>query len=403
LLKHLVAALAFAPALAGAQRSVPVVVLDRDATEFEEAFSQIVRVVELSDGRLLVYDSKERMLHLVDFARGTSAPAARQGAGPLEYQGGSFLAGTSDSVVFFDDRQRRFLLFSPTGTPVRTAAFGSADPLAMLSMMIPSAVDAAGRVYGATFGMKMTPNASGGAISPTFEDTVAIERFDFRTGRRDTIARIRNFSARMQPKVEMGPGGMRMTMRAPDFRASDDWAVMPDGRVAILRDGDYRVHFATPGAPERVGPPVAHTRIPLSDATKRLVMDSVKNAMQRASDAGSRTAAEARTAAGAPIPMPRFEINVLEPESWPTHLAAYSGIQVSPDGLLWVGTPQGPNSRTSKFDVLDGAGALIARAQFAPGERLVGLGRGMAYTVRADADDLLYLRRYALSGVLSRR
>jgi hypothetical protein len=52
--------------------------------------------------------------------------------------------------------------------------------------------------------------------------------------------------------------------------------------------------------------------------------------------------------------------------------------------------------------VLDGGGALIARVRVPPGETVIGFGRGRVYTTRLDADDLMYLRRYALPAPLGR-
>ena len=91
-----------------------------------------------------------------------------------------------------------------------------------------------------------------------------------------------------------------------------------------------------------------------------------------------------------------MEIDVLEPESWPATKPPYSGVIASPDGRLWVSVHQGAGTKSTRFDVLDGTGALVARVQLAPGETYVGLGRGTVYTIRTDSDDLQYLRRYTL-------
>jgi hypothetical protein len=67
---------------------------------------------------------------------------------------------------------------------------------------------------------------------------------------------------------------------------------------------------------------------------------------------------------------------------------------------LWVNTPLPFTDKSSQYDVLDGAGALIARVRVPSGETVVGFGRGFLYTTRLDADDLMYLRRYALPAPL---
>ena len=73
------AALASSAAGVHAQGGAPTITLDRGAREFAEPFSSVGAVVELRDGRLLVFDSREKELRLVDFARGTQVQAARTG------------------------------------------------------------------------------------------------------------------------------------------------------------------------------------------------------------------------------------------------------------------------------------------------------------------------------------
>lgn len=391
-------AIVVAPPLA-AQRPVPTITLDKGAREFTEPFSQIIGIAELRDGRVLVSDSKENEIRLIDFASGSMTSVSGKGSGPLEFQLGALLSGAADSSVFYDFMQRRFLLFSPTGVPVRTALFGSntGDPMAFVSMMQPTSVDASGRVYGQGMGMSMLGmnGRAGGAPGVTFADTVAIQRFSLRTGRTDTIARIRNVSTQVAPKIEMGANSMRMTMSAPNFDASDEWTVFPDGTVAILRDGDYRVQFVSASG-VRVGPPVPHTAIPVTAAMRRAMVDSTRAQMQRSLGATQK----ARTEAGnSGVPLPKVDYEVREPARWATHMAPYASLRATPDGKLWVGTPRPgavPEERASHFDVLDRTGVLVAKIVLVAGERLVGLGRGVAYTIRTDADDLQYLRRHAL-------
>jgi hypothetical protein len=63
---------------------------------------------------------------------------------------------------------------------------------------------------------------------------------------------------------------------------------------------------------------------------------------------------------------------------------------------LWVALSAPTGAKVSRLDVLDAAGTLLAHVQLAPGERIVGFGRGTVYTIRTDDDDLQYLRRYIL-------
>ena len=375
----------------GAQKgAAPTIVLDKGATEFADPFSQLTQLVELRDRRVLAVDLKEKELRVADFASGNMSPVSRAGGGPLEYQvPGILLRGAADTAVYWDAMQRRLLLVSPAGAPVQTVPLGGTDPAAALSQMQPLWVDAAGLVYGQTIGLTMP--AAGAAPTPAFADSVDIQLRDPRTGRIEALARVRSTMSQAKPKMEMGPQGVRMTMVAPDFRPTDAWTVLPNGRIAILRDGVYRVRFMSRGGAEVAGPTIPYTPVAVTVAERRAVVDSVRSAVDRSLAATRAMAAQAAGGRGMKI-----EVEVTEPASWPAAKPAYAGIQASPDGRLWVSMHMSAGTKYARYDVLDGSGALIAHVQLAPGESLVGLGRGTVYTVRTDSDDLQYLRRYTL-------
>ena len=378
-----------------AQRSAaPTIVLDKGATEFADPFSQLAPVVEMRDRRVLTVDLKEKEFRVVDFARGSATPVSRAGSGPLEYQvPGILLGGAGDTVIYFDVLQRRLLLISPAGVPIRTQPHGRTDAATVVSLMRPALTDAAGRLYGITSGLIMP--APGAALTPAFADTVDIQVLDPRTGRAESLAQVRNPVSQAKPKMEMGPQGVKMTMVAPDFRPTDVWTVMPDGRVAILRDGVYRVHFISRGRPETLGPTVAYEPVPVTATERRTIVDSVRTEIGRSLNTARSAAAQA-----APGRNITIDVEVLEPQSWAVSKPAYAGIIASPEGRLWVATPVSAGTKYARFDVLDGTGALVAHVQLAPGELFIGLGRGTVYTIRTDGDDLQYLRRYALPAPL---
>ncbi len=381
-----------------AQRAVPTISLDKGASEFPEPFTEIRGMVELRDGRLLLLDFQEKEIRLVDYAKGTMAPAARVGQGPVEFSPtGTFLRGSSDSALYADVAQRRFLVFSPAGVPVRTIPYvGVSDPMMVLSQVQPIAIDASGLVYGQSIGIKIPAEGAASPI-PTFLDSAIVQRSNIRTAQVDTIGRVRSPMAQSRPQMEMSGSSMKMVMTAPDFRGTDTWTVLPDGRVAILRDGEYRVRFVKPGSAEVLGPPVPFTAIPITAAMRSEAMDTVRNQLKVMLARQTKAMDEMRSQPGrADMQIPNFQIEVKEPASWAANLPPYTTIQSSPDGLLWVTTLKSISDAGENMDILSGSGALIAHLKLAPKEKLVGLGRGTAYTVRTDSDDLQHLRRYTL-------
>lgn len=384
-----------APPLAGQGRPISTIVLDRGSKEFTEPLSQFGGMRELRDGRILLVDMKEKELRLLDFTRDASTPVSRLGKGPLEFQvPGLLLGGRRDSILYFDISQRRFLLLSPTGKPIGTTPYGGADATALLSQMIPTSTDTAGHIYGQMTGMTMPSAAKGAAPEmPKFADSVDVMTLDRRTGHTTKLARIRNVIAQSQPKIDMVGSGVKLTMTAPDFRPSDAWAALPDGRVAILRDGVYRVHFITPGHPETLGPIVPYLPVPVTAAERKAVVDSLRKTMDV-------TMQSMRKSVGTAEGMPTIDIQILEPTKWATAKPAYTALLGAPDGRLWVSPSMPAGTKAMHFDVLDGTGALLAHVQLATGETLAGLGRNTVYTIRTDEDGLQHLRRYSLAGLL---
>ena len=391
-------ALALTVVVAGsapAQARVPVITLDRGAKEFAESFSAITQVLELRSGSLLVLDDGEKELRLVDLARGTMRPVGRQGGGPLEYKvPGLLLPGAADTASYYDAMQQRLLLVSPQGTVLRTAPLGvTGDVASMISRMQPAGTDAAGHIYGQTTGMKMpTPQSGTQGPMPTFADTIQIQSLDLRSGKTTRLATIRSPVAKLAPKMEMAGRNVKLIVTAPDFSPQDVWTALPDGRVAMMRDGLYQVRFVAAGRAETKGPLIPSVAIPVTAREKKALVDSVRKVM----DSIMAQATKQSAAAGGQGAAPSFTADVLEPPRWPAYKPPYMSLQSSPDGRLWVSLSQPTGNQATKFDVLNSAGALIAQVVLAPGERFVGLGRGTVYTVRKDEDDLQYVRKYVL-------
>jgi hypothetical protein len=197
----------------------------------------------------------------------------------------------------------------------------------------------------------------------------------------------------MKPKIEPNGTGIKMTMTAPDGRSSDAWTVLPDGRVAVLRDGVYQVRFVTDAGRETLGPVIPYVAVPITATERKAMVDSLRAGMDKMITASRKAFSAAAASGKAP---PKFEAEVLEPSQWATTKPAYTALLSAPDGRLWVALSGPTGSRTVRFDVLSGTGALLAHIQLAPGETLAGIGRGTVYTVRMDEDDLQYLRRYQL-------
>lgn len=373
-------------ALPAAAQNVKRVALGPGAKEFPEPFSEVSQLAELKDGRVIVVDANEKKLLLVDFAKGTATQISRTGAGPLEYQvPGVLHASTNDTVVYFDMMQRRLLLLNQQGTVIRTAAYGNPGDPGAMNMMIPTGLDASGRLWGQTTGFHMS--GSGKNQEPTFADTVEIQWYDRRTAKATTLTKIVSATKQTQPKMQMSEGKFQMTLTAPDYRPNEVWAALPDGRVALFKDGVYRAHLLAAGKPEVLGPVIPATPVPVTAAEQKALMDSLRALLDKQIE-------QVQKMGGANAP--KMSAKILPPAKWAAVKPAVSSVMASPDGRLWVMTAAPHTAKTSLFDVLDGRGALIGKVQIPAGESAIGLGRGTIYTMRKDDDDQQYVRRYVL-------
>jgi hypothetical protein len=393
----LVLAALCAPVVITAQ-TAPVISLGKPAVELAEPMSNVLTAIELKDGRLLLLDDKDKALRLIDLAKGTVADAARQGAGPLEFQPqGLFIGYVGDTTLFFDFMQRRYLVFDGKGKPVRTTG-GSADqsPTAILNMLIPRTSDTKGAIYGTGIGMRM--GAQGVPdMNRMFADSVSIERYDLKSGRRDTIARVQNPASTVAPKMQMGEGRLKMQFTPPNYAPFDLWSVLPDGRVVALRSGAYQLQIRSLDGRWTKGPVLSYTPVAVTNSEKQAIRDSMKVQLERQKKASEEQMRDAIARAGSNQAAPTLEFELVEPESWPAQKPAYTNLQVAPDGFVWVSQSRPTASKLERFDILDGTGARRAQVTMPAGERVIAFGRGAVYTVRTDEDELQYIRKYVVS------
>lgn len=350
------------------------------ATEAPHTFSNLKSVRELPDGRVLVLDALELAVWVVDFASGTRTRVGRNGRGPGEYQWpGRLLALSGDSTALFDDASLRLLVIRPDGTPGGTLDRETGGPSAPRSALLAPvrAVDAQGRRYG----VARFPAGTERAPPP---DTVALERWAYDPARPD--AERRDTVAWLPSTGLVAPRG-RITRRAA-YDVRPDWAVAPDGRVAIVQVSPYRVDFYLPNGTVRRGPVLPAEPIPVTAAVRRQFLTEAQRPVVYYF--GDRNGGPGRFE-----PTRRWWI---KDEDWdfPTHLPPFlpGGVRFAPDGRLWIERTTAPG-RPATFDVVDERGAVVRQVELAPGERLLGFGKSVMYVVRTDEDELQYLRRRA--------
>ena len=375
----LLLAAALAAPLAG--QSVPVVSLSKPDAEFAEPFDQVTAVRELRDGRVVVADLLAKGVSLADFRTGAATAIGREGQGPGEFAFPSGLVPLpGDTTLLVDPGQRRFLKIAPDGKPVGTVAF----PDGLAGIVNVRGADRQGRIYiqGSLFGGSL----GGGAGNAEIPDSVAVLRWTpGRTGF-DTLGRVKIPS--IARAVSGGANARAVVMRQQPFSASDDWAVAPDGRVAVARVGDYHVEWL--GTPRATGPAVRYPKVPVTQADKDAIARAASDTRGRFSvqvgDGGGGGGGRAPSIAPPQLPEP----------DWPEFKPAFvgNGARMAPNGELWVQRSQ-PAAAAPLYDIFDGQGRLVRQVRLQKDTRLVGFGATSVYVARTDTgDDLQYLQRF---------
>lgn len=346
--------------------------------ELEEPWSGPLQLLELKNGDVLVHDSREKRLVVTSFASQEQREAAREGSGPQEYR--SVIAMwrvTGDTVHVLDLMQQRILVLGPTGRAVRTQPMpGAGDPMALMRQPMTRTVDAQGRWYGEGRDIRL----EGGRMS--FGDSVVVVRTDPRNQKADSLIKFHN----IVEAPEMA-SAQSIRMRVPGYPKYDIWGVFPDGRVMLLRADGYVPEIVLPNGTRRRAAALPYPRLPVTDADKRTMMDSVRKAL----DEGLRQAA-GMVPAGAT--MPRFEL--VEPEPWQTEKPPFTGDRILVDGRGRAWVPVLDRTPGQRYDILSADGAILDAIKLPPKVHLLGFGASGMYTALRDDDDLLVIRRHPL-------
>lgn len=378
------------PFAAAGSQAVALKDLPKPSHEIEDPFSSVTAAVDGKGGQVIVVDGLETQLFVVDFAKGTRTPLGRQGSGPGEYRiPAAVFRIRGDTIWTLDAGQMRVVAFNPDLTPGTAFPFLMFDQQSASALSAPFFGDNRGRLYASSMSIQGTRSGSGGAAMQ-FPDSVGIVRVDARDkSARSEITRIR-FRVSGKPEMQVSGGGstVKYTMAFPGLVASDAWTVFPDGRVAIIRGAQYTVEFV--GSDGKRSPPVKidYERIKVTDEDKKAEMDEAK-----------REIAEQQKAMRKVVPANvNFSFELTAPEKWPNEYPPVAGVAAfaAPNGALWIERAIPVRRGRKQWDVIDENGKLVARWQLPRKVTIVGVGDGVVYTVRTDADDLRYAQRVPL-------
>ena len=418
-----------------AQSLPPVRQLGPVTAVAKEPLGSVTTVRHLPDGRVLVNDIVGRRVVMFDSALSlvsvvadtTSATANAYGVQP-----GGLIAYKGDSTLFVDPASLSMLLIDPSGKIARVMAAPRANGVGFLvgGPFGNPGFDPKGRlVYRAPpnlAGFRAAPSASGNRLPqiPPFPDSAALVRFDLATRQTDTATFFR--TPKFNLTITQSPdGGVRVTNTTNPLPQGDDWALLPDGTIALVRTKDFHVDWLNPDGTTTASPKIPFQWERLTDEGKVAFVDSAKIAIekQRASgqfgrDAGgpqlfTRTVdgaagaprrdgpigGDAPRTGSAPAPAPNGQagpstvtttgpgggafggqlppLTMVAPSELPDYKPAFApgSTRADAEGNLWIRTSQNVDARPV-YDIINRKGELIDRVQLPANRVLAGFGSG---------------------------
>lgn len=363
-----------------------------------------VAVRELPDGRTLVNDTRRRQLLLFDrgltamtiVADSAGGRANSYGAGP-----GGIIPFLGDSTLLVDPAGLSMFVVDPSGKIARVASVPRSQDAAALgnNTTSSSGLDAKGRlVYRGISRVKQVVN--GGLTIAEFPDSVDVERVDLGTRKVDTVGFYKIPKTNMI--ITQTEHGVSIGAEINPVQTVDDWAVLADGSIAIVRGLDYHVDIVNPDGSLRTAPKIPFEWRPLTDDEKAVVLDSAKRSVDRmiangdaaqmmsmhgggSAPAGGHGGGGGVTfGSGAGSKNAAPTIKMVDPSALPDYWPPFSqgAAKADADGNLWLHT----SARSANvvggaiYDVIDRNGVLVDRLQIPPGRQIIGFGKnGVVY------------------------
>lgn len=391
-----------------------------------DSITMLGGIRHLSTGHVLVNDVIRRRVVMLDQSLKVVSVIADTMPGSMNPYGprpGALVAYKGDSTLFIDASSLSMLVIDGDGKIARVMSVPRSQDAGMMASTAMGGMgfDGERMVYRGFGGMnfRMGGPANPGAASsgpsfsmPTIPDTMPLVRVNLTTRALDTVTYIKV----SQPKTNMtrsDDGNMSISIELNPLPVVDEFAVLSDGRLAIVRGRDYHVEFVDAERKVTVAPKIPFEWKRLTDEDKVAFIDSVKAATDRAAAAGGSAAGRvgaamgaAMGAGGAPVVITSTQTRVvgaasgepprrgdgattmrmaapnvsfIEPSQLPDYQPAFFGNQVrgDMDGNLWVRIiPPKPIAGGAVYDVINGKGELVDRVQVPVGRTISGFGTG---------------------------
>ncbi len=385
-----------------------------------EPFASVSQVRALPGGRVIMHDLTGRRVVMLDSTfKNVTVIADTTGATASAY--GSRLGGLvtyhGDSTLFVDPQSISMLVIDGNGKIVRTMAAPLPNEVNQLigGQNGTPGFDAQGRlVYRArlvlTPAMQRAMGAAAGRGAfqmPVIPESSYVVRVDLKTRKVDTAAVFRIPKIGVSVNRDENTGAISVITTVNPIPWTDDWALLADGTLAVVRGQDYRVDFVAADGTVRSSPKLPFDWQRLSDEDKTAIVDSTKTQMdklraaqiaqaqamnpninvnapdtskggrQRPQGDNATITLGGRGAAGTAVSFSMPPVSFVSPSEMPDYRPPFrQGAALGdPAGNLWIRTSKSVNGGPV-YDVISIKGELTDRILIPPGRVIAGFGPG---------------------------
>ncbi len=383
---------------AGAQDKIPIRAIGPILATSTENVGLAVTVRGTSDGHVLVGAGGRQRVYAFDstLLKFTIVADSGTGTGVVPIRTTGLIPYTGDTTLLPDFGANALQVLDATGKTVRSIAPPHAADLMYLG--IPAAfgrpgIDAKGRlIYRSLLrpNFRPAPTPSGSQkteMTPINADSAPILRGDFDTRGVDTLAWMKTpsqgrMAMEMKENLAGGPPTVTMRMMMNPFQMSDEWALLSDGTIAIVRVQDYHIDWIDPDGAHRSSAKMPMDWRRYTDAERTQRVDSIKKLI----DQQLQSALKAQSGAGAP--QMKMDVSVVPDSEFPQFWPPIEPGSVLPDldAHLWILPTTSVNSAGGfTYDVVNRNGEVFERVQLPKGHVLVGFGaHGVVYLTKSD-------------------
>jgi hypothetical protein len=419
--------------LVGAQTAIPIRALGAAEATSTEKLGFVSGVRELSDGAVIVNDAGNRRLiafdkslavgHVIaDTASSSKIQYGPRATGIIPYSG--------DSTLLVDAAGRAFLVIDGKGSVSRVMSAPRPNDVASMTSagLGTPGFDRDGRLIYRTMLMPAfkAPVVGKPYAPPSMPDSAPLIRADFDKRTADTIAWLRTPVMKIN-SAPLANGGVVLTPIFSPISTIDDWTLLPDGSVAILRGADYHIDWVDAGGQRSSSPKMPFDWKRLSDEDKVALIDSTRKVLEQRALSTTTTGVNSTAMAGPgghgsagiptghsmtimPIggddgaPQPKVAPPVPQaaqlvdpsdlPDYYPSLLQA-GEVRADFDGNVWI-LPS-TSSQAGKgllYDVVNRRGEIVERVRLPEGRALEGFGANGAIYLTSHGPAGTHLERF---------